>query len=137
MSTPSEQLREAVQKVLATYGVPLDLSGFNNAPPTLTDALLTAVQPTLDRLERELAEAKKDNELLVASNQERFDCIATLRADKERLDWLEAHRPWVHNQCNDFNGGPYWGLAPRNSPTIYGDTMRAALSASAARKETP
>jgi hypothetical protein len=67
--------------------------------------------------------------------------IATLRAqlaeaqkDTKRLDWIERYRPWVHNAASGYTESfgpknPYWGIAPKDTETIYGDTFRAAIDA--------
>lgn len=61
-------------------------------------------------------------------------CVIQLKKDAERLDWLDKNRPWVHNAASGYTEsfgakGPYWGLAPKNTNTIYGETMREAIDA--------
>lgn len=65
--------------------------------------------------------------------------LAERAADSRRLDWLEKHRPWIHNAASGYTESfgpksPYWGVAPKDKATIYGDTFRAAIDSSMAVK---
>ena len=56
--------------------------------------------------------------------------------DRERLDWLEANKPWVHNAAEGYSPGQrYWGLACLNRETAYGFTFREAIDSARAALE--
>lgn len=115
-----------------------------------TNASIPLAAPETDALRSELSHSSEDGLSLLArmtKHARKLErTIATLTAelaeamkDGERLDWLEKHRPWVHNAASGYTtsfgaNDPYWGLAPRGSETIYGNTFRAAIDA--ARKDS-
>lgn len=44
--------------------------------------------------------------------------------DSQILDFMDDHRPWVHQQCGGISGLLYWGMVIQGHETVFGKTFR-------------